>query len=152
MLVSYHVRVSEWIYTLSCLNVKGLLARNSRDIWSFSDSNGTRTYNQLVCKRTLRDLATLAKLNFRYRTCFEQRVTWYSCNRWVKIHSKTRTWHDNCIESNAPYRYVLTTQLNHLASLNKWLRVRLRTKWLRVWVRCCDLRILQLDMFYVISK
>ena len=28
---------------------------------------------------------------------------------------------------------VLTTQLNHLASLAKWLSVRLRTKWL--WVR-----------------
>ena len=34
---------------------------------------------------------------------------------------------------NAPDRYVLKTQLNHLASLAKWLSVRLRTKWL--WVR-----------------
>ena len=27
------------------------------------------------------------------------------------------------------YRKVLTTQLNHLASLAKWLSVSLRTKW-----------------------
>ena len=30
---------------------------------------------------------------------------------------------DKC--TNAPYRKVLTTQLNHLASLAKWLSVRL---------------------------
>ena len=29
-----------------------LLARNRRDIWSVSDSNGVRTHNRLVCKRT----------------------------------------------------------------------------------------------------
>ena len=41
MLLSCHVRISEWIYTLfySCLNVKEILARNRRNIWSFSDSN-----------------------------------------------------------------------------------------------------------------
>ena len=27
------------------------------------------------------------------------------------------TWHDNYIQSNAPYRYVLTKQLSHLANL-----------------------------------
>ena len=45
---------------------------------------------------------------------------------------KTRTWHDNNIKSNAPYSQVLTTQLNHLASLTWWFSVRLRTKWLSV--------------------
>ena len=40
----------------------------------------------------------------------------------------TRRWHDKNIQSNAPYRQVLITQLNHLASLAKWLSVRLRTK------------------------
>ena len=49
------------------------------------------------------------------------------------IHSETRTWRDKNIQSNAPYRQVLTTQLNHLASWAKWLNVRFRTKWL--WVR-----------------
>ena len=35
-----------------CLNVKELLAPNMRDIWSLSDSNGIRTHNHLVSKRT----------------------------------------------------------------------------------------------------
>ena len=52
----------------------------------------------------------------------------------VWIHSQTCTWHDNNIQSNALYRKLLTTQLNHLnkkrkkklASLAKWLSARLR--------------------------
>ena len=44
-----------------CLNVKELLVRNRRDIWSLSDCNGTRTHNHLVCKRTLNHLAKLVK-------------------------------------------------------------------------------------------
>ena len=72
-------------------------------------------------------------LNFRYGACFKQGVLWHLGNYKVRIHSETRTWHDKNIQSNAPYRYVLTTQLNHLASLAKWLSVRLRTKWLWVW-------------------
>ena len=46
----------------SCLNVKELLARNRGKIWSLSDSNGTRTHNNLVHKRTLNHLAKLAKM------------------------------------------------------------------------------------------
>ena len=45
----------------SSLNVKKLLARNWRGIWSLSDSNRIRTHNQLVRKRTLNHLAKLAK-------------------------------------------------------------------------------------------
>ena len=61
--------------SIVCLNVKELLARSRRHIWSLCDSNVIRTHNHLIRKRTL----------------------------------------------------------NHLASLAKWLRVRLRIKWL--WVR-----------------
>ena len=57
----------------------------------------------------------------------------------VSIHSETRTWQDNNIRSNAPYRKVLTAQLNHLANLAKWLSVRLRTKWL--WARISMLSV-----------
>ena len=42
-----------------------------------SDSNGTRTHNHLLRKRTLNHLAKLVRccyLNFRYRVCFEQGV------------------------------------------------------------------------------
>ena len=55
------VRFSEWIHTPSCLNVKELLARNRREIWSLSDRNWTWTQNHLVRKRTLNHLAKLVK-------------------------------------------------------------------------------------------
>ena len=72
-------------------------------------------------------------LIFRYGACFQQGVSWHSGNCRVWIHSQTRTWHDKNTQSNAPYREVLTAQLNHLASWAKWLSVCLRTKWF--WVR-----------------
>ena len=43
------------------LNVKELLARSRRKIWSLSDCNWTRTQDHLVCKWTLNHLAKLAK-------------------------------------------------------------------------------------------
>ena len=51
----------------------------------------------------------------------------------VRVSEWIRSWHDRSIKSNTPYRQVLITQLNHLASLAKWLIARLQTKWL--WVR-----------------
>ena len=45
-----------------CLNVKEVLAPNSRDIWSLSDCSETRTHSQLVRKRTLNHLTKLTKL------------------------------------------------------------------------------------------
>ena len=45
----------------SCLNVKELLARSRREIWSLSDCQWTQTQNLLVCKRTLNHFAKLAK-------------------------------------------------------------------------------------------
>ena len=38
-------------------NTKELPVRNMRDIWSLSDSNGIRTHNQLLRKRTLNHLS-----------------------------------------------------------------------------------------------
>ena len=90
----------------SCLNVKELLSRNRHEIWSSSDCNGTRTHNHLVRKR---------KQGVRSK---QQGVPWHSGNYRVWIHSETHTWHDKSIQSNAPYRKVLTTQFNHLASYN----------------------------------
>ena len=72
-------------------------------------------------------------LIFRYGASFEQGIPWHSGNCRVWIHSQTRMWHDQNIQSNGPYIRVLTTQLKHLVSLAKWLSVRLRSKWL--WVR-----------------
>ena len=48
-------------HSIACLNVKELLAWSRRHIWSLSDSNGIRTHNHLVRKRTLNHLAKLAK-------------------------------------------------------------------------------------------
>ena len=56
-----------------------------------------------------------------------------TCRVW--IHSETSRWHDKNVQSNAPYRQVLTTQQTYLVSLAKWLSVRLWTKWLKVRVK-----------------
>ena len=58
MLLRYHVQV--------CLNVKELLGRSRRHIWSLSDSNSIRTHNQLVRKRTLKNLIWLNGWVFVY--------------------------------------------------------------------------------------
>ena len=57
----------------SCLNIKELLARNRREIWSLSDFNWTRTRNHLVRKLTLNRLGKLVEwvakwLSVRLRT------------------------------------------------------------------------------------
>ena len=38
-------------------------------------------------------------LNFRFRACFKQGVTWHSGHYRVWIHSETRTWHDKNIQT-----------------------------------------------------
>ena len=60
---SYHFTyVFQSEFTLySCLNVKKLLSRSRRKVWSLSDCNGTRTHNYLVRKRTLNHLAKFTK-------------------------------------------------------------------------------------------
>ena len=45
-------------YTV-CLNVKELLARSRRHIWSLNDSNEIWTNNLLICKRTLNRLVKM---------------------------------------------------------------------------------------------
>ena len=125
-----------------CLNVKEHLALNRRDIGSWNDCNGTRTDNHLVRKQTLKHLAKLAKwlscgvstYLYQYPACFVQKVPWHSGNYRAWIYSEMHTWHDKNIQTNVPNRWVLATQLNHLASLAKWLSVCLRTKWLSVQV------------------
>ena len=43
--------------------------------------------------------SSCSHLNFRFRACFEQGVSWHSGNYKVWIHSETRTWHDKNIQS-----------------------------------------------------
>ena len=66
-------------------------------------------------------------LNFRSQPCFEQVLLWHSSNYRVSIHSETRSWHDNNIQSNVLYIWIFITQLNHLAIWAKWLNVDLQT-------------------------
>ena len=51
MFLSCHVRVSELIHLYSCLNVKELIARSRREIWTLSDCNWTRSQNHLIRKQ-----------------------------------------------------------------------------------------------------
>ena len=57
--VTYVFQIESTLY--SCLNVKQLLARSRREIWSLSDCNWSRTQNHLVPKGTLNHLTKLAK-------------------------------------------------------------------------------------------
>ena len=59
--VTYAFQSESTLY--SCLNVKELLARNRRGIWTLSDNHGIRTHNHLVRKRTLNHLAKPILLN-----------------------------------------------------------------------------------------
>ena len=86
-------------------------------------------------------------LNFECCTCFKQRVPWHPGNYRLWIQSETHTWHDNNIQSNAPYRYVLTKQLNHLASLAKWFSVRFRAKWLWIQFPLLSLKFQMSNLF-----
>ena len=52
MLLSCHVRVSEWIHT----ECQELLAQSRRHIWSLRDSNGIRTCNHWLRKRRFKHL------------------------------------------------------------------------------------------------
>ena len=123
--VTYAFQSESSLY--SCLSVKKLLARSRCEIWSLTNCNWTRTHHHLVHKGTLNHLAKLANgwhsaiwlngwvfvyelnscgfesscshLNFRFRDCFEQEVSWHSGNYRVWIDSETGTWHNKNIQS-----------------------------------------------------
>ena len=63
--------------------------------------------------------SSCSHLNFRFRACLDKGVPWHSGSSRVWIHSETLTWHEKNIDSNAPYREVQRTWLNHLAFLAK---------------------------------
>ena len=51
-----------------------------------------------------------------------------------------------------PYRQVLATQVNHFTSLVKWLSVRLRTKWLHVWIPLLSHIVLCSNAFFKLQN
>ena len=90
--------------------------------------------------------SSCSHLIFRISACFEQGVPSHFGNYRVWIHSQMRKWHDKNVQSNAPYRKVLSTQLNHLVTWAKCLSVRLQTKWFwaRIQLQSLNLQILRL--------
>ena len=70
----------------SCLNVKELLARGRREIWSLSDCNLTRTHNHLVHKQTLNHLTKLAKrLSRVVSICWAVSVRLWTKRLWARV-------------------------------------------------------------------
>ena len=60
VIIMSHTSIRVNLHSIVCLNVKELLARSRRHIWSLSDSNGIRIHKHFVRKRTLNHLAKLA--------------------------------------------------------------------------------------------
>ena len=50
-------------------------------------------------------LIPMLSFNFRYDACFEQGFLDFQANDLVQIHSETRTWHDNNVQSCSHYFY-----------------------------------------------
>ena len=60
-------------------------------------------------------------LNFRYCTCFKQRVPWHLGNYWVYIHYSKCTWHDKNIKSNTPDKHSQHSSIIWPIWLNGWV-------------------------------
>ena len=126
-------------YTLYIwLNVKELLAQNRREIWRWSDCNGTRTQNHLVLKRTLNHWPnwTNDSAVFWVLICTVH-LTVYSCHATYAFQSESTLyirlnvkellvqssreicrWSDcNCTQTQN--HLVLKRTLNHLVKLAK---------------------------------
>ena len=118
------------IKTSSDIQRRDKYSQLSTMIWSVWANGWMFLYKLSGC----RFVSRCSHLDFRCRACFKQGVPWHSGKYRMWIHSEMRTWYDINIQSIAPYRYILRTQLNHLVSFAKWFSFCLRTKWLWVWV------------------
>ena len=98
--VTYAFQSESTLY--SCLNVKEILTRNRRDIWSLSDCSGTQTHKHLVCKRKLTHLAKLAWPNgrvfvYEISGCgFNSRCS--QLQRFFKYYVTLRWWFHHCFK------------------------------------------------------
>ena len=78
-----------------CPNVKQLLPRNRRHMWSLSDCNGTRTLKHLSCKRTLNHFVyELSGCGFESRCSHLKSITSqtklhvYYCKHDFRLHTR----------------------------------------------------------------
>ena len=120
------------------LNVKDLLPRNRRKIWSLSNCNWTRTQNHLVRKGTLNHLAKLTKLlscvlstclygrfDCMFLSCqvFEKESKIYSCLNVKELLARRnrQIWSSSdCRWTQTQNHLVRKGTLNHLVKMNKW--------------------------------
>ena len=82
------------LHSIVSLNVKELLAGSRCHIWSLSDSNGIRTHNHFVRKRTLNHLARLGK--------------WL--NVWVFIYELSGCELSDSLLSLKPYGFLMFSE------------------------------------------
>ena len=95
----------------SCLNVKELLAKNRRGIWSLSDCNWTRTHNHLSRKRTRNHLAKLTKW---------LAVLWVLiCTKYLSVRDITRRY----TQMHRTDKYSQHNSIIWLVWLNGWVFV-----------------------------
>ena len=133
-------------HSIVCLNVKELLARSRRHIWSLSDSNVIRTHNHLVRKRTLNHLADcpndwavfwvllvrsiwlyvyiMSRTSVRVNPLsivylnVKELLAWNRRHIWSLTNSNVIRKHNHLVRKRA---------LNHLAKLAKWLSCVMNT-------------------------
>ena len=89
-----HVR--DMTRTYSQMHRTGKYSEHSSIIWPVWLNGWVFVYELSGCGFE----SSCSHLNFRFRACFEQRVSWHSGNYKVWIHSEMRTWHDKNIQSD----------------------------------------------------
>ena len=58
--------------------------------------------------------SSCSHLTVRFRTCFEQGVSWHSGNYSELIHSETLTWHDKNIQSLLGFEVILHLMVKYV--------------------------------------
>ena len=90
-------RVRDMIITYSQMHRTDKFSQHSSIIWPAWLNGWVFVYELSGCGFE----SSCSHFTFRFRACFEQGVPWHSGNYRVWIHSETRTWHDNNIQSNS---------------------------------------------------
>ena len=136
--VTYAFQSESALY--NCLNVKKLLARRNREIWSLSDCNWNQTQNpqfvnehSTICPNWPNDWAVfwvlICTVHLTVCSChvtyvFQSESTLYSCKNVKKLLSRSSCaiWNlSDCNWTRTKNHLLRKRTLNHLAQLTKWL-------------------------------
>ena len=128
------------------LNIKEIFDQKRHDIWGLSNSNGTRTHNQLFRKRTLNHFAKLAKwlscllttylygaLDYVFLSCHERVSGWIY--RYLNVkellywnkHNISSLTDSNCNGTQTHYHLIRKLTLIYLPRLAEWLTCAVST-------------------------